>query len=45
MTDFHDDYDKLLVLDGVDDSIDALPNSIPVPARELLATWWTRIIS
>jgi len=44
MADFHDNYHKLLVVDGVDDSIDALANPIAVAARQLLATWWTRII-
>ena len=45
MTDFHHDHNKLSVLYRVNDSIDALANSITVSARKFLTTWWARIVS
>ena len=45
MPDFHHDHNELSVFYRIHDSIDALANSITVSARELLTTWWTRIVS
>jgi hypothetical protein len=43
MPDLHHQNDASVVVDAVDDSVVALPDTIVLEARELLAPMWSRL--
>ncbi len=45
MSNFDDHYDKLILMDFIDNSVDSLSNPVTLLRRKFYATFPTRIIS